>query len=257
MSTWLAVVRAAGSADSRVGLRRSEKSRWQAGCCSGVVIATFRKPRHDAPWALLIVCGLLAASQVTRAQTTGSADRVAIANAQPDAQTAPTPLEWMTAEERLHQYYRNLVSPTSLLSAGAAAGIGQWRDRPTAWGLGSEGYARRYASAYVEHFERETLAFGLSSAFHEDNRYVPSGRAGAGARIGYAVESTFLARHEDGSRHLSISRLAAFAGAAALSRMWQPRANRTIGGGVANFGTSLSVAVGFNVAREFLPRLFH
>ena len=205
---------------------------------------------------MLLGCWLVAATQVSWAQT-GAADRAALPSLQPDAQTAPTPLEWMTAEDRIHQYYRDLLSPTSFLTAAAAAGIGQWRDRPTAWGLGGEGYARRYASAYVEHFERQTLEFGLSSALHEDNRYVQSGRSGAGARTKYAVESTFLARREDGSRRLSISRLAAFAGAAALSRIWQPAGSRTLGGGVSNFGTSFSVAVGFNVAREFLPGLFH
>jgi hypothetical protein len=161
----------------------------------------------------------------------------------------------MTEEQRLHQYIKDTLSLTSFLSAGAAAGIGQWRDRPTAWGEGGEGYGKRYASAYVEHIERETMMFGLSSALHEDNRYRPSGRPTAGARIGYAVESTFLARRDDGSRRFSVSRLLAFAGAAALSRVWQPAGNRTVRNGAVNLGTSLSVAVGFNVAREFLPGL--
>ncbi|HTS27653.1 MAG TPA: hypothetical protein VMH81_17385 [Bryobacteraceae bacterium] len=163
----------------------------------------------------------------------------------------------LTPQERLHEYLRSTFSATSLLAAGAAAGIGQWRNRPTGWGQGGEGYGKRFASAYVDHFERETMMFALAGAFHEDNRYYQSGRSGTGARLGYAVESTFLARHADGSRHFSISRLAAFAGAAALSRMWQPRGNRSFGNGAANFGTSMSVAVGFNIGREFLPGLIH
>ena len=163
----------------------------------------------------------------------------------------------MTEQERLHQYFKDTLNPTALLSAGAAAGIGQWRNRPENWGLGAEGYSRRLASAFTEHFERETLLFGLSSAFHEDNRYVPSGLSSKGGRVAYAVKSTFTARHNDGTRHVSFSRLAAFAGAAALSRLWQPAGYRGVRSGLANLSTSVSVAVGFNVAREFLPQIIH
>jgi hypothetical protein len=163
----------------------------------------------------------------------------------------------MTQEQRLAQYVKDTLSPTSFLSASDAAAIGQARDRPAAWGQGGEGYGKRYASAFVEHYERETMLFGLSSALHEDNRFVPSGDTRVSRRVGSAVASTFLARHDDGSRHFSFSRLIAFAGAAALSRMWQPEHNRHVGGAIANFGTSISVAVGFNEAREFLPQVFH
>jgi hypothetical protein len=100
------------------------------------------------------------------------------------------------------------------------------------------------------------MMFGLSSALHEDNRYLASGLSGGGARVKYALASTFLARRDDGSKRLSLSRLAAFAGASALSRWWQPAGQRTFRNGAVNFGTSISVAAGFNVAREFLPRLF-
>lgn len=220
------------------------------------MITLLSKPRNDTGWVALFVCGLLAATQVLQAQT-NSADRMALPNPPAVAPAIQATFTPMTEEERLHQYFKDTLSPTSLLSAGAAAGIGQWRFRPTAWGEGGEGYGKRFASAYVEHIERESMMFGLSSALHEDNRYIPSGRPTSGARLGYAVESTFLARRDDGSRRISVSRLVAFAGAAALSRMWQPAGNRTLRNGAVNFGSSLSVAVGFNVAREFLPRLIH
>ncbi len=201
---------------------------------------------------MFAVLALSASGHVMLAQT-NEADRLEIPAPVP---TLSAPFVPMTQEERLHQYFQETLSPTSFLTASVAAGIGQWRDSPKPWGEGASGYGKRFASAYTEHFERETMMFGLSSALHEDNRYIRSGQSGSAARLGYAVKSTFLARHDDGSRHLSFSKLAAFAGAAALSRMWQPAGYRTFRGGAANFGTSFSVAVGFNVAREFLPRLF-
>jgi len=163
----------------------------------------------------------------------------------------------MTQEERTRDYLRDLFSPMGFAGAAASGAIGQWRNRPREWGQGWEAYGKRTASAFTAHFEGATITYGLSSALHEDNRYLPSGRTGAGSRIRYAVASTFLARHDDGSRHPSISRLAGIAGASLMSRMWQPPGYRNISGGVVNIGTSFSVAVGFNVAREFLPRLIH
>jgi hypothetical protein len=162
----------------------------------------------------------------------------------------------MTEGQRLREFFKDTVSPLSFLNSAASAGIGQARNRPKEWKQGSEAYGMRYGSAFAEHIVRETLEFGASSVLHEDNRYIPSGQTGVGARIGYAVESTFLARRDDGSRRLSYSRIGAFAGAAFISRLWQPHSTSGARSATVNFGTTIGIATGFNVAREFLPRIF-
>ena len=195
----------------------------------------------------MFVCLLSAAPSYLTAQTVGVAG---------PAVTQPgfTP---MTEGERSRDYVKSLFSPTSLLSAGASAGIGQWEDRPKEWKQGAKGYGRRFGSSFAEHIVRETVVFGVSSAFREDNRYLASGKQGFGARVRYAAESTFLTRRADGARHLSISRMVGFAGASLLSRFWQPPSTSSTRTAALNFGTSLGVSVGFNVAREFLPAIFH
>jgi hypothetical protein len=112
----------------------------------------------------------------------------------------------------------------------------------------------RFASSYGEHVVRETLMFGASSALNEDNRYLHSGESDVRLRIRYAVGSTFLARRDDGARRLSFSRMGAFAGAALISRLWQPRSTRGLHSATVNFGTSIGIAAAFNVVREFWPR---
>jgi hypothetical protein len=161
-----------------------------------------------------------------------------------------------TQGQRLREFFKDTVSPLSLINSAASAGLGQARDRPKEWKQGAEGYGMRYGSAFAEHIVRETLEFGASSVLHEDNRYIPSGQTGVGARIGYAVESTFLARRDNGSRRLSYSRIGAFAGAAFISRLWQPHSTGGPRSATVNFGTTIGIAAGFNVAREFLPRIF-
>jgi len=123
----------------------------------------------------------------------------------------------MTEAQRLRQYWKDTARPFSLVGSAAGAGLGQWRDRPREWKQGGEGYGLRYGSLFAEHIAFETLSFGASSVFHEDNRYVPSGQSGFGNRVGYALRSTFVARGDDGARRISRSRILAFAGAALLS----------------------------------------
>ena len=97
-----------------------------------------------------------------------------------------------------------------------------------------------------------TIAFGASSILHEDNRYFRYRESGFGARIGYALESTFLARRNDGTRRLSVSRIVGFAGSALISRLWQPPSTNKLRDAGINFGTEIGVCAGFNVVREFL-----
>jgi len=159
----------------------------------------------------------------------------------------------MTEAQRARLYLEDTANPLSLLGSAASAGFGQWRDRPREWKEGAEGYGLRFGSSYAEHIVRQTLIFGASSVFHEDNRYVRSRQSGFGNRVGYALGSTFLARGDNGVRRLSLSRIGAFAGAALISRLWQPRTTNNLRSAGVNFGTSMGVAIGFNVVREFWP----
>ena len=174
------------------------------------------------------------------------------------ATPAAAPYVAMTARDRLNTYLKGMVSPVSFLRAGASAGWGQLRDKPKEWGEGGEAYGRRYASSYAQHLTSATLMYGASSLLHEDNRYFRLGPGPTtGARVRYALESSFQARHDDGSRHFSYSKMIAFAGAAAISRAWQPHDSRTKLRAVDSFAVTLGVSAGFTVLREFLPDLLH
>jgi hypothetical protein len=99
--------------------------------------------------------------------------------------------------------------------------------------------------------------YGAGALLHEDNRYFRSGESSAKARLRYAVLSAFMARHEDGSRHLSISAIGSYVGAAFISRAWQPPSTRGPESAVSSFGVTVGAEVGFKVAKEFLPSIFH
>jgi hypothetical protein len=206
-----------------------------------------------------ILACLLSATQYSLVAQTPDADR-AVEQKTPGKVSPPLgqpKFVPMTQGQRLREYLKGTVSPISILSSAASAGIGQGRDRPEEWKQDAEGYGLRYGSSFAQHIVRGTLEFGASSLLHEDNRYIPSGQAAVGARIKYAAVSTFLARRDDGSRRFSYSRIGAMAGASFISRLWQPSSTDSARSAGINLATSIGIAAGFNVAREFVPRIFH
>ena len=180
------------------------------------------------------------------------------------AQTAPGECLQRTAEdfvpetrsERIAYAINGITGPTAFVYAAIRAGINQADNEPREWAQGAAGFGRRFGSAYGEHFVGEALEQGIALALHEDNRYFASGEQGFGRRLRYALASTFLARHDDGSRGIAVSSIGSAAGTAFLSRAWQPRSTRSAGDAAVTFGLTLAARAGFNVAREFSPRFF-
>jgi len=157
--------------------------------------------------------------------------------------------------ERNRLYLKSLINPFGYVKAGFSAGLDQWNDKPREWEQGASGYGKRYANIIGQYMIQRTLTFGLESALHEDNRYFGSGKKGFWPRTGYGLASGLLARHDDGSRHLSISQMGGVAGSAFLSRLWQPPSQDSAGDAAVSFGITMSTNIGFGVVKEFLPDL--
>jgi hypothetical protein len=165
----------------------------------------------------------------------------------------PAEFQPQTQSERLHHYLAGTFSAESVLRSAAGSAILQWADTPTEWGQGAEGYARRFGNSYAQHIMRQTIMYGAADLLHEDNRYFPSGKTTSGARLKYAVASSFLARKDDGTRRISFSRLGTYAAVAFISREWQPHTTNGAQNAASNIETTLATEVGFNIAREFFP----
>jgi len=175
--------------------------------------------------------------------------------------TAPAPVTQpgytpLTEQERLHNYVNSLIGPMNFVTGALSAGWGQMRDRPHEWPQGAEGFGLRMGSGYAQRVTRETLMYGSSALLHQDNRYIHSTATTTGGRLRYAVESTFLAHREDGTRTFSSSRIGSMLGASLISRTWQPPSTGSINSTFVNFGTALALTAGFNVVREFMPKKF-
>jgi len=159
----------------------------------------------------------------------------------------------LTQRQRTQIYVKTMVNPLGYLKGGLSAGIDQWKDKPEEWEQGASGYGKRLANILGQYSIQRTVTFGLSSALHEDNRYFNSGKKGVWSRVGYSVASGILARHDDGSRHLSVSQLGGVAAGAFLSRTWLPASQQSAGDGAVSFGITMASNMGFGVVKEFLP----
>jgi len=206
---------------------------------------------------LLCACIVFIAQQYSMAQVICSAEpRDAETTAAHTVTSRPPEFRPMSQAERLRYYFKSTFSVESVLSSAAGAGISQWENSPGEWGQGAEGYARRLGNSYAVHIMQGTLMYGSSSILHEDNRYIPSGETAFGRRLKYSIASSFLARKDDGARRLSYSRLGSYLAAAFISREWQPHSRNGAQNAVQSFEVAIGSTVGFNVAREFLPKVF-
>lgn len=163
----------------------------------------------------------------------------------------------LTEKARFHLYLVYAAGPLPLLGEAAGAGISQWADKPPEWGQGWGAYGERYGSNLAYNGVRQTITYGLSIPFHEDNRYFASGRHGLWGRTGYAVRSSFTARRPDGRQHFSVSSVSGIVGASTISSIWGPESWKGADNIAKNAGISFGVTIAFNIVREFLPDILH
>jgi hypothetical protein len=163
----------------------------------------------------------------------------------------------LTERRRFHLYLMSTVGPVPIFAEAAGAGIGQWENSPEEWGQGWSAYGKRFGSNLAYNGVRETIAYGTSILFHEDNRYYASHKHGIWPRTRYAVLSTFTARNPEGETRFSISSVTGVVGASAISSIWSPPSQKGIGNISHNAGISFAATAGFNLVREFLPDFLH
>ncbi len=163
----------------------------------------------------------------------------------------------MTQGQQFHHFARSTFSFEAVVRAAAGAAILQALNTPSEWGQGGVGYARRFGNDYAQHIGRQVIIYGMSDLLGEDNRYFASGLAGMMPRMRYAIASTFLARKSDGHRRISYSRIAGVVAVGFISREWEPSSTDHVHNALLSIATVFGSEAGFNVAREFLPKLFH
>jgi hypothetical protein len=163
----------------------------------------------------------------------------------------------LTEKERFQQYLLSIAGPAPLIGEAAGAGIGQWTNSPREWGQGWGALGKRYTSNLAYNGVRQTISYGTSVVFREDDRYFASEAKGFWPRTRHALVSTLTARRPDGRQRFSVSGVTSVVGASAIASTWGPESWKGAGHIARNAGISFAGTAGLNVVREFLPDILH
>jgi hypothetical protein len=149
---------------------------------------------------------------------------------------------------RLNNYLRDLAGPRVLIGVFGGGLVDHLRQNGGAENDGTHDLAGQIASRAGQAAVQVTVRHTLAALMHRSTDYQPCECRGFGPRVEHALLETFTDRRADGSRALSVPRIAgAYAGG--FSRLAWER-DRNVGD--VALGTTLSFGFSalFNIARE-------
>ena len=152
------------------------------------------------------------------------------------------------AGPRLNNYFHDLAGPGAALAMVGGGLADHFGRKQSVWGYEAEGLARRIGSRATQAAVQVSIRHGLASVMGYSTGYQPCGCRGFGPKVEHALLETFTDHRADGSRALSVPRIAgSYAGG--LSRLaWEP--NRKVGDIALGTTLSFGVTAVFNIARE-------
>jgi hypothetical protein len=188
-----------------------------------------------------------ASQSTTRAKSNGNqfldASQITLPN--------PAPL---TLKGKWSLYLKSTYGPLSFGYRFASAGIDQAQDSVPDWGQGMNGYLKRFGSNFGQGVIDNSARFGLKTIFHEDPRYIPSGRSGFLCRMAYAVKQGIISRKDSGGVRIGYTQFIAAATGVVVARQWQPDDERTAGKYISAIASSIAWDAALNIVSEFWPR---
>lgn len=137
--------------------------------------------------------------------------------------------------------------------AAISAAIGQARNSPHEWGQGISGYAERFGSGFAGNFSRQTFAFVLESAFHEDPRYFASEDKSKKERLLNALKQVIICKTDSGKSEFAYARVISEFGAGQFTNVWQPKSTGSVSAGFTRAFIGLGGDAAYNLMQEFFP----
>ena len=171
------------------------------------------------------------------------------------AQPAAEPWRQLTETERFANYSSLTFGPYAGLSSVFGAAISQALDRPHEWGQGGGGYRLRVASSYGSTLVANTIAYGASTLFRDDNRYFRSNKDRFRARLAHVLVSPYQAHDNAGLARFSASSFLGGVGGAAIPLAWSPASWQGWNNVGVNYAIWYGGLAGINLVREFYPSL--
>jgi hypothetical protein len=148
--------------------------------------------------------------------------------------------------------YRN-VDPSSFAKSAVTAGLAQWRNKPSEWGQGMEGYGKRYGHRLANRGAESVIGFTVAAVFHQDARYFRNPTGTIRHRLWHSVSQTFVTRTDGGGKTFSAWRFAGNYGGQFVTNAWRPERQTGVGDTMLRGTISIGYDAASNVFKEFWP----
>jgi hypothetical protein len=159
-------------------------------------------------------------------------------------------------KDKFFMFLEGSVDPMLLLTAGFDAGVDHATNRDPTFGMGAEGYGKRYLASYMDwQSGRFFRGFLYPVIFNEDPRYYRLGQGPTKKRLIHAATHVFVAHHPDGTHTFNYSEWIGSASSAALSNVYHPGNAFTTGQMASTMAFQIGFDAGFDVMREFWPEI--
>lgn len=145
--------------------------------------------------------------------------------------------------------------PVTWAGIAVVAGADQAGDKPSGYGQGAEGYAKRFGATTLDGFTDIMIGGAiLPSLLHQDPRYFYQGTGTVKSRMLHAMSYPFACKGDNGKRQPNYSSLGGDLAASALTNAYYPAGDRGVGTTFENFGISTGERVAATLVQEFVLR---
>ena len=151
----------------------------------------------------------------------------------------------LSTAQKYQLFFKSASDPWPFLLSGFLSGIDQADNAFPEYGQGMQGYAKRFGASYTDYFTGNLLGNAvLASLMKEDPRYFQKGTGSYTVRALWAASGTVWCKRDNGTWGPNYANVLGNLMGAAVSNLYYPQADRTVGGTVSRrrisvFGKSL------------------
>jgi hypothetical protein len=160
----------------------------------------------------------------------------------------------LSPRQKYQLFFKSATDPWPFLLSAFLSGIDQAENTFPEYGQGMQGYAKRFGASYTDYFTGNLLGNAvLASLLKEDPRYFQRGTGSYTTRALWAAGGTVWCKRDNGGWGPNYANVLGNLMGAAVSNLYYPEADRTVGGTVSRgFSVTAQAIIGSEVI-EFWP----
>src|SRR5579863_297038 len=172
----------------------------------------------------------------------------------PELATSPGSLSSL---QKFELFLDKSISPPQILSSAAGAGISEARDTLPGYGVGGEGFGKRFGSSMASGASSHFFGtFLLPAVLREDPRFFVKLRGGFRVIAGHALRRVLVIRTDAGRETFNFPGTLGPLAAEGMANLYLPNSERTVGKTFERGGIRIGFSAANNLLKEYWPSIF-